>query len=90
MFAFNFDLRRYIKLSSSRVAEFCASTAMQVLGGAGQGLTLVHFSAQPEPFLGTEATSSVHFSTRPETFVRMKPPRIAHKTAHVKPKSERM
>jgi hypothetical protein len=28
----------------------------------GQGLTLVHFSAQTEPFLITEATSSVHLS----------------------------
>ena len=30
---------------------------------AGQGLTLVHFSAQPQSFLVTEATASVHFSS---------------------------
>jgi hypothetical protein len=32
-------LYRYVTLSSSRVAEFCASNAMQVLGGAGWGCT---------------------------------------------------
>jgi hypothetical protein len=35
----------------------------------GQGLSLVHFSAQPEPFLVTEAMSSAHFSALPETFI---------------------
>jgi len=34
-----------------------------------QGLTLVHFSAQPKPFLVTEATASVHFSAQPETLL---------------------
>jgi hypothetical protein len=37
--------------------------------GVRQGLTLVHFSAQPEPCLVTEATSKVHFSAPPETFL---------------------
>jgi len=45
----------------------------------GQELTLVHFSAQPQPFLVTEATASVHFSTQPETFLPMRPLNIAHK-----------
>jgi len=29
--------------------------------GLRQGLTLVHFSAQAEPFLVTEATTAIHF-----------------------------
>jgi len=45
-----------------------------------QGLTLVHFSAHPKPFLVTEATSSVHFSVQPETFLPIGPLNIAHKT----------
>jgi len=36
--------------------------------GEGQGLTLVHNSAQPEPLLVIEATASVHFQTQPEPF----------------------
>jgi hypothetical protein len=36
-----------------------------------QGLTLVHFSAQPEPFLVTEAKSSAQFSAQPETLWSM-------------------
>jgi hypothetical protein len=43
-----------------------------------QGLTLVHFSAQPKPFLVTEATASVHFSAQPETFLSKRPLNIAH------------
>jgi hypothetical protein len=46
---------------------------------ATQGLTPVHFSAQPEPCLVTEATASVHFSAQPETLLHMPPPDIAHK-----------
>jgi hypothetical protein len=43
-----------------------------------QGLTLVHFPAQPEAFLVTEATARVHFSAQPETFLSSKTPNIAH------------
>jgi len=50
-----------------------------VLSACLQGLTIVHFSAQPKPFLVTEATASVHFSAQPETFVPMRPLNIAHK-----------
>jgi len=53
-------------------AGFAATTA------AAQGLTPVHFSAQPKPFLVTEATASVHFSAQPETFLPMRPLSIAH------------
>jgi len=49
-----------------------------------QGLTLLHFSAQPEPFLVAEASASVHFSAQPETCMAMRPPNIAHNSAHVK------
>jgi hypothetical protein len=45
----------------------------------GQGLTLVHFPAQPEPFMVTEATPSVHFSAQPDTALSMKHPYVAHK-----------
>ena len=38
---------------------------------SNQGLTLVHFSAQPEPFLVTEATADVHFSAQPEAFLSL-------------------
>jgi len=34
-----------------------------------QGLTLVHFPAQIEPFLVTEATARHHFSAQPGTFL---------------------
>jgi hypothetical protein len=34
----------------------------------GQGLALLHFSAQPEPFSVTAATTRVHLSAQPETF----------------------
>ena len=44
-----------------------------------QGLTLVHLSAQPKPFLVTEATASVHFSAQPETFSPMRPPNSPQK-----------
>jgi hypothetical protein len=45
----------------------------------GQGLTLVRFSAQPEPLSFTEATASVHFSAQPEAFPAIKPrPNTAH------------
>jgi len=37
--------------------------------GAWQGLTLVHFPAQPEPLLVTEATARVDFSAQSETFI---------------------
>ena len=40
-FGFNFNLRRYIPRARAAHAR---------RGGRGQGLTLVHFSAQPEPF----------------------------------------
>jgi len=43
-----------------------------------QGLTLPHFSAQPEPFLVSEATTSVHISAQPETFAPIRPHNIAH------------
>ena len=57
---------------------------MQMVGAARritahQGLTLLHFSAQPEPFLVTKATASVHFSAQPETLLPMRPLNIAHK-----------
>jgi len=47
--------------------------------GDRQGLTLVHFSAQPEPLLFTEARASVLFSAQPATFMPMQPLNIAHK-----------
>jgi len=40
-FAFNFNLRRYSK----------EHTIASEKGGGGQGLTLVHNSPQPEPFV---------------------------------------
>ena len=40
---------------------------VRVHEGSWQGLTLVHFSAQPEPMLVTEAISSAHLSAQPET-----------------------
>jgi hypothetical protein len=63
----------------------CAATGRALVDtlaaalGAGQGFTLVHFSAQPEPLLVTEATASVHFLAQPETFLPMKSPNMAHK-----------
>jgi len=50
----------------------------EAVGAHEQGLTLVHFSAQPEPFLINEATLSVHFSAQTETFLPMRPLNIAH------------
>jgi hypothetical protein len=47
---------------------------------AGQGLTLVHISAQPEPLLFTGATASVHFSAQPETLLPAQPLHISHQT----------
>jgi len=44
---------------------------------SGQGLTLVHFPAQPEPLLVTEATSGVHFSAQLEACLSLKSPNIA-------------
>jgi len=44
-FGFKFNLRRYTSLRS------CTSTPCGARRRCGQGLTLVHFSAQPEPFL---------------------------------------
>ena len=44
----------------------------------GQGLSVVHFSPQPEPLLVTEATARVHFSAQPETFTPIRPPNKAH------------
>ena len=40
-FGFNYNLRRYTMGEDVQV----------VMLGSGQGLTLVHFSPQPEPFL---------------------------------------
>jgi hypothetical protein len=52
-------LRAASALSSSPIATAFSS----------QGLTLVHFSAQPKPFLVTEATANVHFSAQPKPFL---------------------
>jgi len=38
----------------------------------GQGLTLVHISAQPEPLSVIEATASLHFPAQPEPFLCLK------------------
>jgi hypothetical protein len=43
------------------------------------GLTLVHFSAHPEPLFEPEAKASVHLSAQPETFLPVEPPNIANK-----------
>jgi hypothetical protein len=43
-----------------------------------QGLTLVHFSAQPEPLVVTDATAAVHLSAQAETFVADETPQVAH------------
>ena len=67
-----------VAVPTSRVLVCTDSTAAAV-SAAGQGLTLVNFSAQPKPFLVTEATASVHFSAQPETFLPMRPLNIAHK-----------
>ena len=56
-FAFKFDLHHYT--SGRRIDQFGNAKATLVFflfglswyGGAGQGLTFVHFSAQPQPFL---------------------------------------
>jgi len=45
-FGFNLELRRYIK----------AIVRVNVTRAHRQGLTLVHFSAQPEPFIVTNST----------------------------------
>jgi hypothetical protein len=47
-FAFKFNVRRY---TSARAAQFVAIEDQIVVIYAQAGLTLVHFSAQPEPFL---------------------------------------
>ena len=43
------------------------------------GATRVHFPAQTEPYLVTEARARVHFSAQPETILSLKSPNIAHK-----------
>jgi len=43
------------------------SLSVSLLAAASQGLTLVHFSAQPESCLVTDAKASVHFSSQLET-----------------------
>ena len=52
----------------------CAFANQEVLF-ARQGLTLVHFSAQPEPFLVTGSAAAVNFSAQPETFLLIKLPK---------------
>ena len=42
---------------------------VHVRGHWRQGLTLVHFPAQPEPFLVAEAKATVHLSAQPETLL---------------------
>jgi hypothetical protein len=54
----------------------------EVVSTPRQGLTLVHFQAQPEPFLVTEATARVRFSAQPETFLSLSSPNIA-RSSHV-------
>jgi len=53
-FAFNFHLRRYTTCCTSCGAggcsRPCASAARGTRAARRQGLTIVHFSAQPEPF----------------------------------------
>jgi hypothetical protein len=39
-----------------------------------QGLTLVHFSTQPQPVLVTDATTIVQFPAQPEMFLWIKLP----------------
>jgi ATP-dependent Clp protease ATP-binding subunit ClpA len=38
----------------------------------GQGCTLVHISAQPEPILVMKAPANVHFSAQPQPILRLK------------------
>jgi len=52
-FAFEFNLRRYNQLAFVAVTVGC-------FAGTGQGLTLVHFSAQPEPFLTQNPPWTLH------------------------------
>jgi len=70
-----------------------AATAVQAVG-LGQGLTLVHFSAQPEPFLTQKHTFKHPLiprgtSQRTPTYPLNAPP-IPCKRAYVEPKSGRV
>jgi len=50
-------------------AAACVLQHLACVGGKrtrGQGLTLAHFSAQPEPVMVIEATAGVHFPAQPE------------------------
>jgi len=60
------------------------------IAAVDQGLTLVHFSAQPQPLLVTEATASDQFSAQPRTLLTIGPANIGQKSAHVQPKSGRL
>jgi len=44
-----------------------------------QGLTLVHFPAQPDPFLVTQVPAIFHFPAQPETLLSLKSPNAAHR-----------
>jgi hypothetical protein len=46
--------------------------------GTGQGLALAPVSAQPQPFLDTDATAAVHFSAQPQMCF------VEHQMAHEK------
>jgi len=81
-FAFNFNLRRYTACSPPRrtVRDWARQTASMCCCGRWrrtrartrrQGLTLVHFSAQPEPFL-TLKTSQRRVNT-PSTPAKITP-----------------
>jgi len=58
--------------------------------GTRQGLTLVHLSAQPEPFLVTDATASVHFLAQPGTFLMMKLPKQPTKSTYLESEGGRV
>jgi len=66
------------------------AAATAAAGPTRQGLTLVHFSAQQEPFFVTEATAFVHFSAQPAPFLRSIILNSAHKSVHFKLESGRV
>jgi hypothetical protein len=71
-FAFKFNLRRCSKCCdkpTKKVTTGAIYSTPDAQGYMWQGLTLVRFPAQPEPFLVTEATAKVHFPAQPETFL---------------------